>query len=194
MDSRQPLLTLLVGLVLVAQGADEIEPTTPARIVLLRHAEKPADERDIHLSAQGQERAQALVGYFAARLGIDTNHPPAALFATKPTRGAPSVRSRETLQPIADRLQVPIRQPVKAADFGNLARHLLEHPDYRGRTVVVCWAHDEMGDFARALGAKPKPKNWKKDVFDTVWVITYRHGKPDFQSHPQQLLPGDTGR
>jgi hypothetical protein len=60
--------------------------------------------------------------------------------------------------------------------------------------VIVCWAHDELGDFARALGAKPKPKNWKQDTFDTVWVITYRDGRADFRSCPQRLLRGDADK
>jgi hypothetical protein len=166
----------------------------PGRVILLRHAEKPPHENDIHLSSKGQERAEALVGYFASKLGVDTNRPPAALFATRPTRGAPSLRTRATLQPLADRLQLPIRQPVTAADFDKLARELLEGPAYHGKTVIVCWAHDELGDFARALGAKPKPKNWKQDTFDTVWVITYRDGRADFRSCPQRLLRGDADK
>lgn len=163
----------------------------PARVILFRHAEKPADENDIHLSERGRERARALVSFFATQFGVSTNLPPAALFATRQTRGAASLRTRETLEPLAIALKLPIHAPEKAADFALLARRLLESPDYDGKTVVVCWVHDELGDFARALGATPKPKDWKKDDFDRVWVISFKTNGIRCKTILQQLLPGD---
>ena len=180
------LLGVVVALTVSAPaGAD------PARVILFRHAEKPTDQNDIHLSEPGRERARKLVEFFASKLGITTNEPPAALFATRPTRGAASLRTRETLEPLATALKLPIQAPEKAADFSALARHLLESRRYHGKTVVVCWVHDELGDFARALGAKPKPKDWKRDDFDRVWVIAFKTNGIRCKTVLQQLLPGD---
>lgn len=181
--------SLLLGLLILC-GTIAQTSAKPARVILFRHAEKPEDEKDIHLSERGVKRAEALVEFFAANFGVDTNHPP-VLFATRQTRGALSLRTRETLQPLAKALNFPIHQPVKAADFQILATHLLENPEFEGKTVVVCWAHDELGDFARALGADPKPKDWKKDVFDRVWEVSFKMRRVRCKTVHQQILPDD---
>ena len=88
----------------------------PDRVFLLRHAEKPENELSIQLSERGQERARRLVEFFDARLDQNANNPPTALFATLPTKGAPSVRTRATLAPLAGKLKLTIRQPYSAND------------------------------------------------------------------------------
>ena len=88
---------LLLAL-LVSVGSTVEASAKPARVILIHHSEKTEDEKDIHLSERGAKRAEALVGFFAAKFGIDTNHPP-ILFATRRTRPTLSLRPRETLQP-----------------------------------------------------------------------------------------------
>ncbi len=186
-----PFWAALAAVLVVWDGGAKRVFAMPARVILLRHAEKPEDDNNIHLSAQGKLRAHALVAFFADRLGVSTTNPPSALFAARPSRGAPSVRTQETLKPLAAALNLPILKPDHADGFAVLAKHVLEDPKFDGKTVIVCWTHNELGDFARALGAKPKPKEWSPSVYDRVWEITFEK-KIRCRTVLQRLLPSDT--
>ncbi len=166
----------------------------PARIILLRHAEKPADESDVHLSARGQERARALVAFFTNTPVLTTNGLPVALFATHPTPHGHSQRTFDTLEPLSKQLHLPVRTPYATKDYVALAKQIRSNRDYDGKTVVVCWVHDYLPELAEAFGVKPKPAHWKTGVFDRVWVITRRDKKAVLASLPQHLLPGDSRR
>src|ERR1041384_2246752 len=73
----------------------------PAEIILLRHAEKPADPNDVHLSPLGEERARALASYLVTTPALTNAGLPTVLFATGWTRHNHSRRPFETLQPLA---------------------------------------------------------------------------------------------
>lgn len=164
----------------------------PAQIILLRHAEKPEDESNLHLSAQGKERAQALVQLLTATPVFTTNGLPAALFATQLTLHGHSRRPKETLEPLAKHLKLPIQTPYPAKDYAKLAERVLHDSGYDGKTVVICWVHDFLPQLAHAFGAKPKPADWKHTVFDRVLVITFHGKKVACKNVPQHLLPGDS--
>jgi hypothetical protein len=63
----------------------------PARVILLRHAEKPPDESNVHLSERGESRARALAVFLTTKPAFVTNGLPAALFAPKVTRRGTAV-------------------------------------------------------------------------------------------------------
>jgi hypothetical protein len=165
----------------------------PALVILLRHAEKAEDQSNPHLSAQGYERANALVGFFATNAVIVTNPPVAALFAARPAKASGSVRCQETLSPLMQHLKLPVSEAYRAEDFKPLARHLLESPNYSGKTVVVCWPRTELIGLAKALGAVPKPKTWKSEVYDRVWLLRFggAKGAVECQTVQQNYRPPD---
>src|SRR2546426_12100635 len=73
----------------------------PAQIILIRHAEKPADPKDPHLSRAGVKRAERLVSFVTTdpamtRLGL-----PVAVFATRPPKHDEGQRTPETVPPRA---------------------------------------------------------------------------------------------
>src|SRR5947207_1437256 len=80
----------------------------PAEIILLRHAEKPPDESNVHLSATGKERAHALVQLFTNTPALTTNGLSVALFAARPLSRGHSKRPVETLEPLAKYLKLHI--------------------------------------------------------------------------------------
>lgn len=164
----------------------------PAQIILLRHAEKPPDDADVHLSERGFERAQALVPFLTTNAVFRTNGLPAALFAPKFTRRGHSRRPYETLEPLASHLKLPIQTPYGTEDYRPLARRLLADPACDGKTVVVCWVHDCLPELARELGATLKAKRWKDRVYDRVWLLTLQGEHVSLTSLPQRLLPGDS--
>ena len=69
----------------------------PARVILLRHAEKPLDESSVHFSERVESRARALVTLLTTDTVLGTNGPAAGLFAPQVTRRGHSRRPYETL-------------------------------------------------------------------------------------------------
>src|SRR5437763_12381966 len=93
----------------------------PARVILIRHAEKPPDESNVHLSERGQARARSLAILFATERVLGTNGPPAALFAPKITKRGHTLRPYETLEPVAKRLKLSIQTPYGSDDYAAFA-------------------------------------------------------------------------
>ncbi len=180
--------TLLVLLMATATAMGR-----PARIILLRHGEKPPLETSVHLSERGQARARALVEFLSNATLLGTNGPPAALFAPEFTRRGHGIRPYETLLPLAQSLRLPVQTPYRSTAYAALAKRILKDPALDGKTVVVCWVHDYLPDFAKALGVKPNPPPWKGSVYDRVWVITYDRHRARLTDLPQKLLGDSTG-
>jgi hypothetical protein len=200
---RAALLGLLAALsaahFLPAAGPNEAAPTFPRHVLIVRHAEKP-EEKSVHLSAQGRQRAEALPWLFEATARRKDPFPkPGFLFATRDTGN--SHRPVETLEPLSGKLKLPInhkfRNDVKGTDekpgIPGLCRELFGNKKYQGKTVLVCWHHGKIPDLAGALGATCYPKKFKGEAFDRVWQITYdAKGKTTFADRPQRLLWGDS--
>lgn len=172
--------------------ATETVSARPARVILLRHAEKPPDESTVHLSERGESRARALVVLLEFRSVLGTNGPPAALFAPKFTRQGHSRRPYGTLEPLAEHLKLSVQMPYGPSDYAALAKRVLSDPALNGKTVIVCWIHDYLPVLAKALGVKPEPARWKGSVYDRVWVITYEDHHAVLADLPQKLLSGDS--
>jgi hypothetical protein len=149
----------------------------PAQIILIRHADEPDDPNDPHLSRAGVKRAEQLVSFITTDPAMTRFGLPAAVFATRTTKHGNALRTQETVAPLARELQLPVQTPFLAKDFALLASRILPDPAYAGRTVLICWNHEEIPQLARALGVSPEPPKWKGNVYDLVYIITYHDGK-----------------
>ena len=76
-------------------------PSRPAQIILIRHAEKPADEANPHLAPAGVERATKLVAFLTTDPAMTKFGLPVAVFATATTKKGDGVRTQETITPLA---------------------------------------------------------------------------------------------
>lgn len=166
----------------------------PAQVLLLRHAEKPAERSNLHLSQRGRERAQALASFLTTNELFLQHGAPAALFAVKVTPRGHGQRPTETLAPLAARLQLPIQTPFASDDHSALAAEILRNPAYEGKTVIICWVHEFLPELARDFGGKPKPKKWDGDRYDRIWLLTLDERRTSLKSLPQRLLPGDAAQ
>ncbi len=180
-----PMKRLLLGLLLIANASALL--AQPARIILIRHGEKPVEKGDPHLTVTGREHAR----FWATHFSATTTDKPNILFAPKPSSKHPSVRATETLEPLAAQLHLEIRTPEAAEDFSRLADQLLKDPQLQGKTVLVCWVHQFMPQFAAALGVKPEPERWKDGDYDGTYAITFEKGRATLEigrvplpSHP----------
>ena len=75
-----------------------------------------------------------------------------------------------------------------------LARSTLAEPAYRGKTVIICWTHNNIGALAEALGVKNRLRPWKDKVFNRLWLITPEPARGTLRDLPQHLLVGDSKR
>ena len=157
----------------------------PQQILIIRHAEKPDDTKDSHLTARGYARAAALVQYFSGSFSTAD-----FLYATQKSSG--SNRPVETLTPLATALHMTINSSIADADYATLAQQILTDPQYAGKMLIVCWHHGTIPALARALGVDKPPTSWLDAVFDRVWRIQYSDGQVIFDNLPQRLLFGDS--
>jgi hypothetical protein len=181
----------------------------PQQILIIRHAEKTGDKADVHLSKQGEERAEALYQLFgASRERPDPFPTPDFIFAASNAKD--SHRPLETVTPLAMRLKLSINdtyesklpaalipgdgkeKAAKGPGMLGLRDDLFGQPKYFGKTILVAWRHTTIPALARTLKASKVPDKWEDNVFDRVWQITYDdQGNTTFRDRPQRLLPGD---
>ncbi len=177
---------------------------TSTRIMVIRHAEKPDPGSGIRgvtpmgredpdsLSVRGWQRAGALIAWFGA--SHDAQRPdisrPAFLFAPAPTPQAPSLRSGQTLAPLAACLGLPVATPFEKGEEQALALALRGLPG----PALVAWEHKAIPGLANALtgGDVATPRAWPDDRFDMVWVFEGEAGRLRFSQVPQLLMDGDS--
>ena len=145
----------------------------PAQIILIRHAEKPADKDNPHLSPAGERRAGWLVSFITKDSAMTRFGLPVAIFATRTTRDNNGQRTQETVAPLAKVLKLPVQTPYLGRSYAKLAKSVLTNPEFAGKTVLICWNHEQINDLVEALGVTPAPKKWKDGVYDRVYVISY---------------------
>ena len=175
------------------------------KIMLIRHAEKPAKdfapfgvtrkgERDKEsLAVRGWQRAGALIGLFAPTSGEISSSlaKPQFLYASKPLRRRGSRRPLQTLVPLSEKLGIEINTEFPRFDFEEM---LDEVYSCKG-AVLICWQREYIPDIAlKILGnRKTVPAEWPEDRYDMVWVFDLDHssGQYRFKQVPQKLLGGD---
>jgi hypothetical protein len=169
---------IILPFVLSAPVISQAPVAGPAHIIVIRHGEKPADSDDPHLSPVGVKRAGRLVSYITTDPAMVRLGAPVAVFATQSTKHDNGQRTQETVAPLARALKLSVQTPFLGKDYAALAKQILANSAYTGKTVLICWNHEEIPELVAALGLEPQPPKWKGSVFDQVYVISYDTGKP----------------
>ena len=137
-----------------------------AKIMLIRHAEKPEGdggpglmpngaENPRALTLAGWKRANALVGLFNPPDGVSPRAPlakPMSLFAS----GSESLRPKQTVAPLAAALNLSIRTFLKGQEV-ELVAAVKKSED----PVLISWQHEAIPDIAALIrgdvgGVPPK--------------------------------------
>ena len=176
------------------------------KIMLLRHAEKPAkdgapygvslegDRSKESLRIRGWQRAGALVRLLAPadhfqHVSLATPH---FLFASKPLLRKGSRRPIETITPLAERLALKINSSFERSACESMVEEVFS---CRG-VVLICWQREYIPEIAsHILGSKKvAPANWPEDRFDMIWVfdLDRASNRYKFNQVPQNLLADDT--
>ena len=183
-----------------------LEENLPASISLLRHGEKQLGDGPPHgvsvdgipdresLTPRGWQRAGALVGLFVPRTEGSAARvvpTPTRLFASEIGPRSQSRRPLETLQPMSDRLGLPIDEPFLKDDLDGLVQAIRACEG----NVLVAWEHKRIPLIANRLvgDASLVPQAWPDDRYDLVWVLEPAPTSHDFRLRqvPQLLLAGD---
>jgi hypothetical protein len=178
------------------------------KIMIIRHAEKPAGKvagvseagarGGHHLSVRGWQRAGALTCLFAPAHGPLQDEllaKPAFIFAsaaaTDPEPGdSKSRRSEETVAPLAQVIGVHINLNFSKGQEVALAKAAMACDG----PVLIAWRHEGIPLIANAiLGTEIAPRNWPKERFDVVFVLTLNplDGTYSFAQVGQRVLAGD---
>ena len=160
----------LVGFALVACTSTDHRDDPTAYLV--RHAEKLtgnaldelSDPRDPPLTRAGEERAIALADLLE---GAEITE----IWSTDTTR------TRDTAQPLADRLGIEI-DLYDASDLNAFAAQLTG--DTSGDVLIVGHSNTTPG-LAEALGAEPGPPIIEATEYDRLYVIKLQTGEGEIQ-------------
>jgi broad specificity phosphatase PhoE len=173
----------------------------PNRILFIRHAEKPhkppcddddgvrktGEKDDESLTVRGWQRAGALVHFFASQQPLK----PQTIFAAGVGHKSPSRRPRQTVAPLANWLNIEIKDGHLKDDIQGLSHDLMKQTGI----VLVCWEHELIADIVALLPNAPKvPQDWRDIRFDIVWVLDADGAGWKFTQVPQMLLAGDSAK
>jgi hypothetical protein len=179
------------------------------KIMLIRHAEKPAKDDAPYgvtrkgerskesLEVRGWQRAGALINLFAPANAKSKNHSlakPQFLFASKPLRRKGSRRPIETITPLAEKLAIKINSDFQRSQIESMIDEAFR---CRG-AVLICWQREYIPEIAAYILGNKKiaPRDWPEDRFDMIWVFDLNRSssKYRFKQVPQKLLGGDGSR
>lgn len=140
----------------------------PARLLVLRHAEKTGDKRDKHLSGPGWERAEKLAAYIPQKFGRPD-------FLIAASNSEKSKRPVETLEPLAKALGLPIEAQYDDEAVDELIANLGSVPRYAGKFGVISWRHSDLSRLITELGAPQGtfPVAWDPLVYDLIVEIVF---------------------
>jgi hypothetical protein len=209
------LVALVTSVVLAGCGTSGSQPITaaPASIVpasaspprnlimIIRHGEKPDGSHpgvdangkadDSSLTEIGWDRAHRLVGLFAPAQGPPRTGlaRPTAIYASAANTNGEGMRTRETVQPLADALGITVNTTFGKGDEKALAQEVIAHP----AVSLICWQHGEIPAIVEAFPAvSPRPPStWPNGRFDVIWTLTPTPDGWHFAQLPELALPQD---
>ncbi|RIJ08099.1 flagellar basal body-associated protein FliL [Pseudomonas sp. 91RF] len=164
-----------------------------ATVLIIRHAEKPTEGSV--LNARGEERARAYADYFNPLKLDGQTLTPERLIAAGDTHE--SSRSRLTLTPLAERLNLSIEQPYINGDVHELVKLLRK--SNQAPVILIAWHQGRINKLISAFGgdstALMGQKKWPDEVYDWMLVLRFddkgRIIQADSRKVLEHLLPGD---
>jgi hypothetical protein len=150
------------------------------KVVLIRHAEKPA--KGYNLTCQGVNRSRQLPDVLYSRFGI-----PVATYIPRLDQGDTTKHARmfQTIVPFASKYNLIIDSKYEEDDSTGLAKEI---GDKKG-TVLVVWEHKRIISIARALGVKDERLHWSDEDYDSIWIVTFHNGAATLTKEKEGLKP-----
>ncbi|SEA41636.1 hypothetical protein SAMN05444680_102313 [Variovorax sp. YR216] len=149
------------------------------RILIVRHGEKP--QTGDNLSCQGENRALALPAVLMKKFGR-----PGLAYVPKLETKASTRHARmfQTVTPFAIQQDLTVNSKYAEEDVTGAAQDVLQQTGL----VLMVWEHTQIPPLAKALGVK-NPPSWRKDDFDSIWVVTPSGGVATLTTTAEGLKP-----
>lgn len=178
--SRFSIALMLAGFLFLLTGfGHPPDETGPARIVIIRHGEKPA--KGDNLSCAGLNRSLQLVPVLYRKIGIpDFVFTPALDLG----RSTSTARMYQTIVPFAVKYNLKIDTKYDVSDTKELAHAIMK----RSGTVLLVWEHKAAVKIVKDLGV-PDELKWDDSDFDTILIITFQNGKPVLTMDSEHIHP-----
>jgi hypothetical protein len=150
------------------------------KVVVIRHGEKP--KNGDNLSCQGLNRSLQLPAVLQQKFALAQ-----AVYVPKLNMGQTTTHARmmQTVVPyvVANNLSINSQFDAKK-DGDKIAESVFSHQGL----VLMVWEHSAIHDLVKALGVKHAP-DWQDDDFDSIWIISYHHGKASLAIDKEGLSP-----
>jgi hypothetical protein len=175
-------LLISLGIATTSCGQSKSGKTDGLRVILIRHGEKP-DDGD-NLSCSGLNRSLQLPVVIKSKYGV-----PDYIYVPAPGTGKQTKNCRmlQTATPLAVKYNLNINTNYNVDEADKLANNIQKN---RG-TILVVWEHKELASIAELLGVKGKLQ-WDPADFDTIWVITFKHGNAVLTKDTEGIKPSAT--
>jgi hypothetical protein len=176
------LLRILAGIVICSISYSCVGGNAPDRrlkVVIIRHGEKP--ETGDNLSCQGESRALQLPAVLYQKF-----NKPDYTFVPSLELGKAITHARmfQTITPFAVKYNLTVNAKFDENDYSNIAENVLK----KTGTVLMVWEHKAIQSLTEKLGVKSPPL-WDDKDFDSIWVITYQHGKAVLAFDKEGIIP-----
>ncbi|WP_316805408.1 histidine phosphatase family protein [Pedobacter nototheniae] len=173
-----PVFIVIVFLTLIFNAS--LRAQDNLKIILIRHAEKPA--QGDNLNCQGLNRSMQLPAVIVKKFGLPNYVYVPNLNATKGTKRS---RAFQTVLPLSIKYNLSINSSFDVEDSKGLVNDI----SAKKGLVLVCWEHHELTKIMKAFGVKPTNLKWAENDFDGIWTITYQNGKAVFSADKENLKP-----
>jgi hypothetical protein len=142
----------------------------PSQVILIRHAEKPMSGNE--LSPQGRERAAALVPFFLGTDELLEFNTPAAIYAQSQKKETSSIRSIETVKPLAEALQLRINKTSARDEFQQLVKETVANDDNERDTGLIYSEQNVSIEIAKEFSVGETPTKWRGTMHSRVRLIS----------------------
>jgi len=156
-----------------------VRATDNPKVVIIRHGEKP--KSGDNLSCQGENRALRLPAVLHKKFGKpDYTYVP----ALKLGESTNHARMFQTVVPFAVKYDLTLNSKFAESDVAGVAKDVLTHTGL----VLVVWEHSQIPSLVAALGVS-QPPAWKKEDFDSIWVVSYAAGQAPMTIGAEGITP-----
>jgi len=180
---KNSILTILAALSCIGSGRySGVAQRDGLRIVIIRHAEK--SDADNGLSCKGFNRSKLLPEVLYKKFGIPNKiYVPTVGTGKRPKH----LRMLQTITPFAAKYHVPINSQYGEDDDERLANALVHEKGL----VFVAWEHNTIPPIVYQLVPAANHLHWRDNDYDSIWIISFKGGKPALSFDAEHLNPGD---
>jgi hypothetical protein len=164
---------------LKSSRAQQNQQNNVQKIVIIRHGEKPPEGDN--LSCAGLNRSIQLPGALDKKIGAVNVILVPSLKMGKSTGVA---RMYQTVVPYAIKHGLYINTKYDVDDVEGLVGGIKK----QNGTVLVVWEHKHIHKLLQGLGIDSGDK-WDDDDYDSIWIVTYKNGKPVLSKDKEGISP-----